>query len=96
MRIRSFSHKGLALLFMRGDGRRLPSYAVEKLRKMPGFLQAMKDAEELRTLPVWRPHRLSGDRRDVWALVVTRNWRLTFRIDTVERELFDIDFEDYH
>ena len=30
------------------------------------------------------------------SLSVTRNRRLTFRIDTAERELFDLDLEDYH
>jgi proteic killer suppression protein len=29
-------------------------------------------------------------------LSVTRNWRLTFRIDAAEREIFDVNLEDYH
>jgi len=29
-------------------------------------------------------------------LSVTGNRRLTFRIDTAEREIYDVDFEDYH
>ena len=69
---------------------------IDKLRKMLGFLQAMNDVEELRSLPTWRPHVMRGDRGNVWSLVVTRNWRLTFRVDSVDGELFDLDFEDYH
>ena len=30
----------------------------------------------------------------VWSLHVTRNWRLTFRIE--EDEIVDVDYEDYH
>jgi proteic killer suppression protein len=29
-------------------------------------------------------------------LSVTRNWRLTFRIDRDEIEIVDLDYEDYH
>jgi toxin HigB-1 len=96
VKIRNFAHKGLERLYTRADGRRLPPQCADKLRKMLGFLEAMHDVEELRSLTAWRPHVLSGERRRVWSLTVTRNWRLTFRIDTVERELFDLDFEDYH
>jgi len=27
---------------------------------------------------------------------VTKNWRLTFRIDKDEIEIIDLDYEDYH
>jgi proteic killer suppression protein len=39
---------------------------------------------------------LTGGRRGIWSLHVTRNWRLTFRIDTAESEIRDVNFEDYH
>lgn len=29
-------------------------------------------------------------------LYVTRNWRITFRIDADEKEICDVNFEDYH
>ncbi len=37
-----------------------------------------------------------GDRRGRWSLSVTRNWRMTFRVDEAEGEIVDLDFEDYH
>jgi toxin HigB-1 len=39
---------------------------------------------------------LTGDRKGTWSLYVTRNRRRTFRIDAVERELCDLNIEDYH
>jgi toxin HigB-1 len=36
------------------------------------------------------------DRKGTWSLSVTRNRRLTFRIDTAELELCDVNLEDYH
>ncbi len=31
-----------------------------------------------------------------WSLSVTANRRLTFRIDTTEGEVYDVNLEDYH
>ena len=47
-------------------------------------------------LPAWKVHRLTGDRKGTWSLSVTRNRRLTFRIDIAEREIYDLNLEDYH
>ena len=38
----------------------------------------------MRALPTWKAHVLTGDRKDVWSLHVTRNWRMTFRINDGE------------
>ena len=54
---------------------------MDKLRKMFAFLDAISDADELRSLPSWQPHTLTGDRKGTVSLSVTRNRRLTFRID---------------
>jgi len=70
---------------------------VDKLRKMFAFLDAMEDAGELRTIPIWKVHELTGGRRKgTWSLHVTKNWRVTFWIDPTEPEVCDLDFEDYH
>jgi toxin HigB-1 len=63
---------------------------------MLAFLDDMEDVEELRALATWKVHTLTGDRKGVWSLSVTRNRRLTFRIDTVEREICDVNLENYH
>jgi len=56
----------------------------------------MRDPEELRSLPAWKVHTLTGDRKGTWSLSVTRTRRLTFAIDTAEGEICDVDLEDYH
>jgi len=40
--------------------------------------------------------QLSGDRKGTWSLFVTRNWRITFRIDKEAIEIINLDYEDYH
>lgn len=47
-------------------------------------------------MPVWKAHQLTGSRKGVWSLFVTKNWRITFRIDHDEIEIIDLDNEDYH
>ena len=63
---------------------------------MLAFLDDMQDPEELRSLAFWKVHTLTGDRKGTWSLSVTRNCRLTFSIDVTEREIYDLNLEDYH
>ena len=94
MKIRSFAHKGLKRLYAEDSAKGVPSDTVDKLRKMFAFLDAMQEADELRP-PAWKVHTLTGDRKGTWSLSVTRNRRLTFTIDD-EREICDLNLEDYH
>jgi proteic killer suppression protein len=76
--------------------RGVPPDSVDKLRKMLAFLDEMQEAEELRALPTWKVHILTGDLKGTWSLSVTANRRLTFRIHSDEREIYDVNLEDYH
>lgn len=96
MKIRSFAHKGLKRLYAEDSVKGVPPDAADKLRKMLAFLDEMQEPEELRSLPAWKVHALTGDRKGTWSLSVTRNRRLTFQIDTAEGEICDINLEDYH
>jgi len=91
MKLRSFAHKGLKKLYSDDTAKGVPSDAAEKLRKMLVFLENMEGSEELHSLPMWKAHTLTGDRRGTWSLSVTANRRLTFLIDTVNREICEID-----
>ena len=96
MKIRSFAHKGLLRLYAEGSTKGVPPDTVDKLRKVLGYLDNMEDPKELRALTAWKVHTLTGGRKGTWSLTVTRNRRLTFRIDTAEREICDVNLEDYH
>ena len=96
VRIRNFIHKGLKKLYADDATKGVPPDTVDKLRKMFAFLDDMEDPEELQMLPSWKAHTLTGDRKGAWSLSVTANRRLTFRIDTAEREIYDVNLEDYH
>ena len=96
MNIRNVIHRGLRRFIERNDPSGLSPSAVEKVRNIVTFLQEMEDARELSDIPSWKAHPLTGDRKGAWSLTVTRNWRITFRIDQGKKELFDLDYEDYH
>jgi proteic killer suppression protein len=96
MKIRNFLHKGLKKLYTDDNPKGVSPDTVDKLRKMFAFLDDMEDPEELRVLPSWKVHTLTGDRKGTWSLSVTANRRLTFRMDTAEGEIYDVNLEDYH
>ena len=96
MKIRNVLHKGLKRFIMLDDASGLPPASVDKIARMISFLQDMAHEDELFTIPSWKAHRLTGNRKGAWSLFVSRNWRITFRIDADEIEIIDLDYEDYH
>ena len=60
------------------------------------FLQDIAAEEGLRTMPSWKAHTLTGNRKGIWNLLITKNWRMTFRVNRDEIEIIDLDYEDYH
>lgn len=78
------------------DASGLPGQYVGKIRNILAFLQEMETAEELRAIPTWKAHQLTGDRKGSWSLFVSRNWRIKFRINATGIEIEALDYEDYH
>jgi toxin HigB-1 len=96
MKIRNVIHKGLRRFIEDDDASGLQPAVVVKVQRIVSFLQDMEVEDELRTVQSWKAHMLTGDRKGTWSLSVTRNWRMTFRIDREEIEIIDLDYEDYH
>ena len=96
MKIRNVKHKRLRRFFEDDSAAGLPAQFVDKIRKILAFLQDMESTEELQAVPTWKAHQLTGDRKGTWSLFVSKNWRITFRVDETEIEIIDLDFEDYH
>jgi proteic killer suppression protein len=96
MKIRNVIHKGLRRFIEQDDASGLQPAVVEKIRRMVSFLQDMEKKDEIRTVPSWKAHLLTGSRKGTWSLFVTKNWRMTFQIDQDEIEIIDLDYEDYH
>lgn len=95
MEIASIRHKALRSFAETGSAKGLRGDLVDRLRNMLAWLSAIEGEEELRAPPNYGAHQLTGDRRGVWALTVTRNWRMTFRVSS-DGAIEDMDLEDYH
>ncbi|MGK2287312.1 type II toxin-antitoxin system RelE/ParE family toxin [Pedomonas sp. V897] len=96
MEIESIRHKALRRFVESGVPRGLDAQVADRLRKMIAYLDALSSVDELSVPPNWDAHQLKGGRAGTWSLTVTRNWRLTFRIDPDAGKIFDMDLEDYH
>src|SRR5215210_6517231 len=79
--IETIRHKALRSFAETGKAKGLPGNLVTRLRNMLAYLSAIETADELRTPPNFGAHRQTGDREGVWALTVTKNWRMTLRIN---------------
>ena len=74
----------------------VPAAYLDKIQKMLSFLEVIGTIEELRAVPFWRVHQLSGDRKGSFSMTISRNWRMTFRLDDDQTTILDLDLEDYH
>lgn len=95
MQIESIRHKALRRFAETGQPKGLPADSIDRLRRMFAYIDAIETAEELRVPPNFGAHQLTGDRKGEWSLTVTKNWRMTFRINDVGA-IEDMDLEDYH
>jgi proteic killer suppression protein len=91
--IQKFKHKGLKQLFELGGVEGVNSQHVIRLRKILALLETAETLEDM-DLPGLRLHPLKGNRKGTWAVKVSGNWRITFKIQN--GDVFDVNYEDYH
>ncbi len=91
--IQGFRHRGLRLLFEKGDRRRVqPDYA-DKIGRMLARLEEASEVDNM-DLPGFRLHPLKGDLAGFWSVTVSGNWRLIFRFE--DGHASHVDLIDYH
>ena len=91
--IRSFRHKGLRLLFDRGDRRRVQPDHANKIERILARLEEASEVGNM-DLPGFRLHPLKGDLSGFWSVTVSGNWRVIFRFEGGHAS--DVDLTDYH
>ncbi|MDM8565690.1 type II toxin-antitoxin system RelE/ParE family toxin [Candidatus Halobeggiatoa sp. HSG11] len=89
----SFKHKGLELFFTKNDKRLLNAKHLKKLSILLDALESAEIIEDL-DIPGVKLHQLLGNRKNLWSMKVSGNWRLTFSFN--EGNAFDVNLEDYH
>jgi len=91
--IKSFEHKGLKDFFETGSKKGInPEHAL-KLARMLDRLDASIKAEDM-NLPGYKLHKLKGDKRNLWSVTISGNWRMTFYFK--DQDAYLVDYIDYH
>jgi proteic killer suppression protein len=90
--IRNFRHRGLKLLFDRGDRSKIRPDLIAKVERVLARLDASAEARDM-DVPGFGLHAMTGDRKGFWSVVVSRNWRVIFRFE--DGHACDVDFVDY-
>lgn len=91
--IKSFKHKGLERLFTKGIASGVQADYAQRITMLLDAIDAAEQANEL-DMPGFRLHRLKGDKRNLWSVRVSANWRITFEFE--EGDAHILDLEDYH
>ena len=91
--IRSFRSRPLRRFWERNDASGLRPDWIDKIRRRLDVLEEASSLSEL-DVPGFGFHALVGDMRGRYALLVSRNWRLTFAFE--DGHAVDVDLEDYH
>lgn len=91
--IKTFRHKGLKLYYETGNTRGIQANHANRLRMQLTALATAVEVSDL-DLPGYKLHPLKGNRKGVWAISVSGNWRLTFEF--ADGNVHLLDYEDYH
>ncbi|MGM0642653.1 MAG: type II toxin-antitoxin system RelE/ParE family toxin [Thermodesulfobacteriota bacterium] len=91
--IQKFKHKGLKRLFESGISSGVDPQHAARIRKILALLETAETIEDM-DLPGLGLHPLKGNRKRTWAVTVSGNWRITFKIQ--KGDAFDVNYEDYH
>ena len=75
-----FRHKGLQRLYEKGDRRRVPAAYVGKIERILARLDEASAPIGM-ALPGFRLHPLRGELTGFWAVNVSGNWRIIFRLE---------------
>ena len=91
--IRTFRHRGLKRFYDRGDRSQVFSDRVDRIEDILARLDVAVTPSEL-DLPGYALHPLKGKLKGFWALKVSGNWRIIFRLK--DGDVFDVNLIDYH
>ena len=80
-------------LFESGSSAGINPQHVTRLRKIIALLETAENLEDM-DLPGLNLHELKGKRKGTWAVKVSGNWRVAFKLQ--KGDAFDVNYEDYH
>jgi toxin HigB-1 len=91
--IQNFKHKGLKRLFESGISSGVDPQHATRIRKILALLETADNLDDM-DLPGLGLRPLRGNRKGTWAVKVSGNRRITFKMKN--DDAFDLNYEDYH
>lgn len=91
--IKSFKHRGLKEFFFSGRKKGIRPEQADRLERILDRLNAANEIKDM-NYPGSNLHKLSGDKKGLYAVKVTGNWRIFFEF--IEGDAFIVDYDDYH
>lgn len=91
--ILNIRHNGLRRFYERGERQRVPPEYADKIHRILLALDSGAPLERLNRTG-YRLHRLTGNFDGYWAVAVSANWRIIFRLDNADAG--NVDLIDYH
>ncbi|HBG49715.1 MAG TPA: hypothetical protein DDW90_09490 [Cyanobacteria bacterium UBA9971] len=91
--IKSFQHKGLKNFFEKGAIKGINPNHAEKLNRILTRLDYAEFVQDM-DLPGYRLHSLKGNMKNLWAVDVSQNYRITFKFE--DGNAYIVDYQDYH
>ena len=86
--IRNVRHKGLDRFLRNSDRRGIDAKYANRIKRVLDLLDVVARAEDM-AIPGYAFHPLKGDRKGVYAVAVSGNWRITFRF--VDGDAIDVN-----
>ncbi len=91
--IKSFKHKGLQRFYETGSTSGIQPAHRKRLRMQLAALNTATAIKDM-AVPGYRLHQLKGERKEIWSISVSGNWRITFRFE--EGNVYIANYEDDH
>ena len=91
--IKSFTHKGLEEFFLTRSTKGIQAKHADRLDLLLDRLERAQIIQDME-YPGSGLHRLKGDKKDLWSVRVSGNWRVTFRFE--DGDAYVVNYQDYH
>ncbi len=91
--IQKLKHNGLRALCDSGSSSGVNPDHIARIRKILALLEPAETIEDM-NLPGHGLNPLKGNRKGDWAVKVSGNWRITFKIQNAD--VLDVNYEDFH
>ena len=91
--IKNILHKGLNKFYTHGSTAGILQDHQKRLRLILARLEVIHCPEDM-NLPGFDFHKLTGTRKEEYAVRVNKNWRIVFKFNG--KDVIDVDYLDYH